>query len=262
MSRPKFLSFLIASVFCSSSYAASQWIQLAPITPASLNAFVKQTGLFAAAQSPTDKQTVLYSINLPSKLHYSIYTMQPLAFFGKVTQYKTTEQVEDGSRFPGISKWDSVVVHGKGLSLGGIFWPKESMIARAPDGTVVYDNKIDITAIKPISGNLFPMHVGSELQFEFKRTHSRMFGNQTTLTHETGIMTYKVVSQITNFTFSDKPIPGPIYEIEVWETTNLHPKPYLTDIYYYSDGFHWYVADRYFSTSNVPYAWYRVKTWS
>lgn len=262
MKSLKIICFLLTSSLCSVSYADNQWIQLAPITPKSLNAFVKKTGLFAAAEAPTDKHTVLYSINLPSGLHYSIYTMQPLASFGKVTQYKTTEQVQDGSRFSGISKWEGVVVHGQGLSLGGIFWPKESMVASAPNGNVIYDNHIDITAIKPISGNLFPMHVGSELKFEFQRTHSRMLAGKTTVTHETGIMTYKVIREITHFSFSDKPIPGPIYQIQVWETTNLHPKPYLTDIYDYSNGFHWYVADKYFTTSNVPYAFYRVKTWN
>lgn len=254
------IALLIASAF-SLSYAENQWIQLAPITPQTLNAFVKKTGLFAAAHAPTDKQTVLYSVNVPSGLHYSIYTMHPLTTIGKVTHYKTTEQIQDGRRFPAIPKWQGVVVHGQGLSLGGIFWPKESMIAHAPTGKLVYDNRIDITAIKPISGNLFPMQVGNELQFAFKRTHSRMVGNKTTVTHETGIMTYKVVKQLNHFSFSDKTIPGPIYQIQVWETTNLHPKPYLTDIYDYSDSFHWYVADKYFTTSNRPYAFYRVKMW-
>lgn len=252
---------LLTTAICSISFANNGWIQLAPITPKTLNAFVKQTGLFAAAQAPTDKQTVLYSINLPSGLHYSIYTMQPQVTIGKVTQYKTTEQVKDGARFPGIPKWEGVVIHGKGLSLGGIFWPKESMIAHAPNGNLIYDNRIDITAIKPISGSLFPMHVGNELKFEFKRTHYRMAGSKTKITNETGIMTYKVVHELVEFPFSNKPIPRPIYQLQVWETTNLHPKPYLTDIYDYSDGFHWYVADKYFTTSNKPYAFYRVKTW-
>jgi len=242
--------------------ANNHWVNIAPITPKSLNHFIKETGLFSKAQAPTMKKTVLHSIGMDNGAHYSVYTMQPLAFYGKVTKYKTTEQVDDGSRFPGIPAGHSAVVHGRGLSLGGIFWPKENMVIYAPDGHIIYDNRIDVTAIKPVSGHLFPLHVGNVLKFDFKRTHSRMIDGKTTVKHEVGVMTYKVINKFNDFDFSNKKIPTPIYEIEVWESTNYQRKPYLTDIYEYSNGFHWYVSDKYFTKQNKLIAWYRVKTWS
>jgi hypothetical protein len=240
----------------------SQWIQLSPTTPESLNKFINKTGLFAKAKAPTAKKTILHSIEIDTNSHYSVYTMQPLAVYGKVTQYKTTEHINEGSRFPGIPIGHMATVHGKGLSLGGIFWPKENMVVYAPSGKLIYDNRIDVTAIKPVSGHLFPLQVGNILKFDFKRIHSRMIGGKTTVKNETGVMTYKVTRKFNNFNFSSKKIPGPIYEIEVWESTNYQRKPYLTDIYEYSNGFHWYISDKYFTKRNKLIAWYRVKTWS
>lgn len=258
----RLLILLFLSSIITLSYADNAWISLAPVTPESLNRFVQQTGLFKEAHIPTMKQTEQYSIHATTGRHYSIYTMQPQLKINKVTQYNTIEHVVDGSGFPGIPEGASAIVYGQGLSLGGIFWPKESMRVYDPAHKLIYDNQIDITAIKPLSGNLFPMHVGAELQFAFQRTHLRLFGRKTTVTHDTGIMTYKVVKEIKKFNFSRKTIPGPIYEIEVWESTNLHPRVYLTDIYQYSDGFHWYISDKYYTEDNRLLAWYRVKNWS
>lgn len=258
----RLLLIIFAITLPLSALASNQWIQLAPITPASLNKFVTQTGLFKKAKAPTAKQTVLYSIGIKTGKHYSVYTMQPLAQYSKVTKYKTTEHVVDGSRFPGIALGRSATVHGKGLSLGGIFWPKEGMVIYAANNKVIYDNRIAITAIKPVSGHLFPLQVGNVLKFDFKRTHSRMIDGKTTVKHAIGVMTYKVVKKFNGFDFSNKKIPGPIYEIQVWESTNYQHKPYLTDIYDYSDGFHWYISDKYFTKQNKLIAWYRVKTWS
>lgn len=258
----RFFIIVCVLVLPLTALANSQWIQLSPITPSSLNSFIHKTGLFAKAKSPTAKKTVLYSIGMDNGGHYSVYTMQPLAVYGKVTKYKTTEQIDEGSRFPGIPLGRTATVHGKGLSLGGIFWPKENMVVYASNGKIVYDNRIDVTAIKPVSGHLFPLKVGNVLKFDFKRIHSRMIDGKTTVKHEVGVMTYKVINKTTHFDFSNKKIPGPIYEIEVWESTNYQRKPYLTDIYEYSDGFHWYISDKYFTKQNKLIAWYRVKTWS
>lgn len=256
------ITFALASTSYALDHSANQWYQLAPITPQSLNNFVAKSTLFIDSQGPTDRKTVLYSISASTGKHYSIYTMHPEKTIGKVTEYRTTEHVANGSGFAGKGNTQELIVHGKGLSLGGIFWPKESMKAYNSIGQIIYDNHIDITAIKPISGKLFPMHVGAELKFEFKRTHSRLFEGRTTVTHEIGTMTYKVVKEIHHFSYSTKKIPGPIYEIQVWESTNLHPKPYLTDIYQYSNGFHWYISDKYFTQQNKLIAWYRVRHWA
>jgi len=252
---------LFGLLFTNITFALNQWIEIAPVTPTSLNNFITQSKLFAYAKKPTAKQTVQYSITANDSKHYSIYTMEPLASIGKVTPYKTTENIDDGSRFPGIPRGLKAIVHGKGLSLGGIFWPKETMTVYTPSGKVIYDNRIDITAIKPISGHLFPLKVGNELKFAFKRLHSRLYAGNQTVKKEIGVMTYKVIKKLNTFSFSSKKIPGPIYEIEVWESTNRHPKPYLTDIYKYSDGFHWYISDKYYTKENKLYAWYRVKNW-
>lgn len=258
----RFIYFCLILVAPTFALAAVGWINLNPVTPNSLNQFVKETGLFKKSQNPSMKKTVLYSISAATGQHYSIYTMQPLQFYNKVTKYKTTEQVSDGSGFPGIAKGQAAIVHGLGLSLGGIFWPKEQMLVYASNGKVIYNNQIDITAVKPVSGHLFPLAVGNVLKFDFKRTHSRKLGKKTTVTHEIGEMTYKVIAKTHGFSYSNKKIPGTIYEIEVWETTNLHPTPYLTDIYEYSNSFHWYISDKYFTKHNQLIAWYRVKTWA
>ncbi len=255
------ISGLILASVTFPTMANTRWVNISPITPSSLNNFIKKTGMFSDAKAPTAKQTVLYSQDITNKQHYSVYTMEPLAIYGKVTKYKTTEQVEQGSRFPGIPQGHKATVHGRGLSLGGLFWPKENMLIYAPNGKLIYDNKVDITAIKPLSGHLFPLKVGNVLKFDFKRIHSRMMDGNTVVEHDVGIMTYKVINKFNHFDFSNKKIPGPIYEVEVWESTNNHPTPYLTDIYEYSNGFHWYISDKYFTKSNKLIAWYRVKTW-
>ncbi len=260
----KFLLALtgVGMIFSSALAASSHWYQLNPLNIKTLNQFVKSTQLFDKAKGPTVKQTQLYSIEANSGNHYSIYTMEPQKTYGHVTKYKTTEQVANGAGFgSGIGKYQPVTVHGKGLSLGGIFWPKEQMIIYGSNHKKIYDNRIRITAIKPLSGHLFPMHVGNVLKFKFKRSHYRLIDGKVSEENSVGTMTYKVINQFNQFSYSNKKIPHPIYEIEVWEKTNLHPKPYLTDIYEYSAGFHWYISDKYFNKNNQLLAWYRVKNW-
>lgn len=255
------LLLCVICLFPSLLIAENPWFTLKPVNPANLNRMVKETGLFKHAQLPVMKQTVLYSIGRDNQ-HYSVYKMNPLQFIGRVSRYRTHETVVEGKRFPGIASGEPAIIHGKGLSLGGLFWPKEQMVIRNKQKKLIYDNQIDITAIQPVSGHLFPLKVGNTLVFKFKRRHSRMFAGKTKVKLEQGWMTYKVIAKTNQFPYAHKPIPGPIYEVEVWEQTRTHPKPYLTDIYQYAKGLNWYISDKYFNKSNRLLAWYRVKTWS
>lgn len=230
--------------------------EIAKLIPA-----IKNTQLFAAAPTPTEKQSTLLSHFADSKQPYSQYVIQPLQTIGTTTKYKTTETIPSGSEFPNVAPGQTIIVNGRGISLGGIFWPLEKMTARNDQGQRVYYNKIDIHSFKYISGNLFPLKVGNDLKFDFSRTHIQMIGDKKTVINDHGVMEYKVVAEYHNYPESKEAVPGQIFTIQVWEQTNIHPQKYLTDIYDYAPALGWYITDRYFNPSNKHLMTYRLNSW-
>jgi hypothetical protein len=222
---------------------------------------VKDSTLFVNAPTRSDKQTNLVSRAAGTNQYYSHYQMNPTETNGFVTKYWTVEDVKQGDGFPGISQGDSATIHGRGISYGGIFWPLELMTANNKLGQQVYYNKVDIDSIKYISGNLFPLQVGNDLKFYFTRTHQRILGDNNNVERDQGVMEFRVVKKFEGYPYSKTSVPGDIYTIEVWETTNNHPAKYLTDIYDYSNYFGWYITDRYYDVNNQLLATYHLQDW-
>lgn len=248
--------FLFASVAHANTMLYSGEPEINKLIPA-----IQNTTLFAAAPKPTEKQSLLLSRFANNNLPYSQYLIQPLQTLGTTSKYKTTETIENGSIFPGIQPGSPLVVNGRGISLGGIFWPLEKMSANNAQGQQVYYNVINIHGFKYISGSLFPLKVGNDLKFHFDRTHQQIVGGTETLVNDSGVMEYKVVGQYQGYPKSKNTVPGLIYTIEVWEKTNLHPNKYLTDIYDYSLALGWYVTDRYYNTDNQHLMTYHLGSW-
>lgn len=222
---------------------------------------VKGSPLFVNAPTRTNKQTNLVSRAARTDQYYSHYQMNPSETHGFITKYSTVEAVKRGNGFPGIAPGAPVTIHGRGISFGGIFWPLELMTAYNKQGNLIYYNKVDIDSIKYLSGNLFPLQVGNDLKFYFTRTHERMLGNNNKIERDQGVMEFRVVKKFEGYPYSQTPVPGDIYTIQVWETTKNHPKKYLSDIYDYSNSFGWYITDRYYDVNNQHLATYRLQNW-
>lgn len=227
-----------------------------------LTASVSQSTLLKEAPHPQVNQLMLHSVSEQNKQPYSTYLIQPLLTIGSRSYYQTTETVKDGSGFKGIPKGASAIVRGQGISFGGIFWPIEKMEVKNRKGKTIYLNKIIITEIEKVSGHIFPMKVGRELSFHFKRIHERFMNGQTTQTTEDGIMTYKIIRAQDHYqTLAGKTVPGQIYTLTVSESTNLHPKTYLTDEYDYAPALGWYINDHYYNLESQPIAQYHLYDW-
>ena len=221
---------------------------------------VAATTLFDQAPKRTAIQTNLASLIAGTNLYYSHYQMNPQQTQSFMTKYYTNEWVKDASGF-GLPAGTPLLVHGRGISFGGIFWPLEMMTATNAQGKQIYFNKVNIYELKNPSGQLFPLKVGNDLKFDFARTHVRTINGQTTTINDHGVMEYKVVAVQDGYANSKNPLPGKVYTIQIWESTNVHPQKYLTDIYDYSESLGWYVEDNYYSQSNQNLITYRLYNW-
>jgi hypothetical protein len=223
---------------------------------------VSHTSLFEPAPLAKAQQLILLSKEASSKAFYSQYRILPLTKQGSRTYYKTIETVTPGDRFKGIPLGQKAIVHGQGISFGGIFWPLEKMVVFDFHNKIIYYNKIAITDIQAVKGSLFPMKVGNSLEFKFIRLHERNFNGHFASTIEHGIMRYDIISAHQGTTlFKGLFVPGIVYTLNVSESTNLHPKAYLTDQYDYAPELGWYINDRYYDTNNKLTAEYLLQSW-
>ncbi len=260
----KFPLFIFANLLLPySCFATSYPSSIYPGNPeiSKLTPEVAADKMFANAPKRTVKQTNLISHAASTGQYRSHYQMNPVYSQGFKTKYWTREIIQDGLIFNGIAPGSTAIVDGKGISYGGIFWPLEKMTVTGPNGYQLYYNKIDITNIKHKSGHLFPLKVGNDLQFYFTRLHERDFNGKHTFVTEHGVMEYQVIKQFQNFPTAENKIPGKIFSILVYESTDRHPQKYLTDEYAYSDALGWYIGDKYFDKANQLLAVYRVHKW-
>lgn len=225
-----------------------------------LSANLADNRSFEPAPKPSVQELILYSHNVASGEFYSRYQILPLKTQGTRTYYQTNESVENAAGFD-ASIHGSAVVHGQGISYGGIFWPLEEMKITDTNGKNLYFNKIAIISIEPISGHLFPLAVGNQLKFKFTRLHERMFRGEHFSTIEHGIMEYEVIKKQNGYPLLNHSVPGDIYTLNVLETTDLHPKQYFTDQYDYSPKLGWYINDRYYNQNNKMIASYKLEQW-
>jgi len=228
-------------------------------TLSKLNPSLKKTKLFSAAPIATAKQLVLSSSNAIGS-NYSSYVISPKYKKGNRSIYRTDETIYDGAMFSAATRGSNVLVHGRGVSFGGIFWPLELMTITNHNGQKVYYNKLAITSIKPISGHLFPLKVGNDLKFYFTRIHIQRIGQRSKTYKDRGIMEYKVTQKTMGYDHGAA-LSGPIYTIEVLESTRRNRNFHLTDEYQYAPKLGWYVTDIYFKKNRVV-ARYYLSQWS
>jgi hypothetical protein len=255
---PSFLKYLlIISLFCLPLTWGNTTTHPYPGNPSKdkLSPALKQSSLMQQAPKVHVKRLTLTSHDSQGH-YYSTYVIQPQKQWPPISHYKTRETIKPGGRFPGVKQSQQAVVYGQGVSFGGIFWPLEKMALTNSKGQQVYYNKIDIYSVSHISGQLFPLKVDNTLRFHFQRIHVRCFKKQCQRSHDQGIIVYKVVKKRPHYAYSSVKIPGAIYRIEVWESTQQHPQWYLTDIYDYAPQLGWYVSDRYFNKANKNLAHY------
>lgn len=269
--KPSFLtlSFILSFLISSTIFAADfNNISLKEETPflgdpaiEKLSSSLQKSSFFDPSPAKNANVLLLQSHDAQNGQYYSQYKITPLRAAGSRTYYRTYETVQNGHAFQGIPQNDPALVKGQGISFGGLFWPLEKMEVINPAGKTVYLNKIAITSVQPISGSLFPLKVGNILKFKFTRTHSQFLNGHSTVTKEVGIMEYSVIAKTHYQTEKGKTVPGDIYTLNVSESTNLHPKAYLTDQYDYAPTLGWYINDRYYNQNNQMIASYQLIDW-
>ena len=166
---------------------------------------------------------------------YSRYQITRLSEQGQLTRYTTTEIPPDAS-VPEIV--------GNGIGYGGIValaYEKLFAIKAKRDRWNDFYKKYEIISIDHIQGRLFPLKVGNQLTFNYtawqKTKESKQLLN--------GKIKYAVLAHYAHYRLSHHAVPGGVYVIRMWRSTQYQPQ--LLPIYQYdfSTGLNWYVVAKY-----------------
>ena len=192
-------------------------------------------------------------------LHYQAYDISSNKFYSnyQVTRDRTDNNFSQYHTVENIR--DNGIAHGYGLGYGGIFsiiYLKQGDIPNAPH----WYKKYRWTTISNLQGQLFPLHVGNQLTFNYHEQVKYVPGKNNLSDEENGgKIVYEIIGHQNGYQNGSLTVPGDIYIVRFSKSSNNGSMQIQND-YYFSTYLGWYVQAAYYF-DNKAMAVYKMTSW-